>query len=121
MIDFSKNTYFVKRIEKDEVVEILKRHPKYRGFIGPAMINSYGFEQDNYDLLWEQIEKQFELFRSATILYLDNEYIKKSTILQHPWLVGLAEAYTSKECVQYDPQPLLPLLMRDDKLLMKVE
>ena len=34
MIDFSKNTYFVKRIEKDEVNKILKRHPEYRGYNG---------------------------------------------------------------------------------------
>ena len=121
MIDFSKNTYFVKRTEKDEVIKILKRHPEYRGFSGPSMLNTRGLNQDKHVLLWEQIEKQFELFRSATIQYLDNEYIKKSTILQHPWLVGLAEVYTSKDCVQHYPQPLLPELKKIDRQLMKVE
>ena len=42
MIDFSKNTYFVKRIEKDEVIKILKRHPEYRGFDGISMFNNGG-------------------------------------------------------------------------------
>ena len=37
MIDFYNNTYFVKRSEKDVVIEILKRHPEYRGFDGRAM------------------------------------------------------------------------------------
>ena len=85
------------------------------------MLNNRGFNQDNHMLLWEQIEEQFKLFRSATILYLDNEYIKKSTILQHPWLVGLAEVYNGKECVQYDPQPLLPELKKIDNPLMIIE
>jgi len=121
MIDFSKNTYFVKRTEKDAIIKILKQHPEYRGFNGLSMLNNRGFNIDNHMLLWEQIEEQFKLFRSAAILYLDNEYIKKSTIQQHPWLVGLAEVYNGKGCVQYDPQPLLPELKKLYPALIKVE
>ena len=121
MIDFSKNTYFVKRTEKDAIIKILKRHPEYRGFNGLSMLNNRGFNIDNHMLLWEQIEEHFKFFRSAAIRYLDNEYIKKSTIQQQPWLVGLAEVYTSKDCVQYDPQPLLSELKKIDRQLMKVE
>ena len=47
MIDFSKNTYFVKRTEKDEVIKILKRHPEYRGFDGISMFNNAGLYQGN--------------------------------------------------------------------------
>jgi len=121
MIDFSKNTYFVKRIEKDEVIKILKRHPEYRGFDGISMFNNGGLYQDNYTLLWKQIEENFKYYTSSNIQYLDNEYITDSKIKQHPWLIGLAEVYTNDEYVQHEPQPLLPELKKIDRQLMKVE
>ena len=92
MIDFYNNTYFVKRSEKDVVIEILKRHPEYRGYNGDAMINSYG-----------------------------NDYITMSMIQQHPWLIELSDVYINENCVKHDPQPLLPRLIQIDRQLMKVE
>lgn len=55
MIDFSKNTYFVKRTEKDAVIEILKRHPEYRGFNGLSMLNNRGLSQDNHIMILKVI------------------------------------------------------------------
>lgn len=121
MIDFYNNTYFVRRTEKDTVIEILKRHPEYRGFGSQYMFNNRGLEQDNHDLLWEQIDALFRYYQDSSIVYLDNEYINTSKILQHPWLMGLAEVYTNDECVQHDPQSLLPELKKIDRQLMKVE
>lgn len=121
MIDFSKNTYFVKRTEKDAVIEILKRHPEYRGFDSLSTFNNVGLYKNNYNLLWEQLEDNFNYYTSANIQYLDNEYITDSKIRQHPWLIGLAEVYTNNECVQHTPQPLLPELKKIDRQLMKVE
>ena len=121
MIDFSKNTYFVKRTEKDEVIKILKRHPEYRGFDGISMFNNAGLYQGNYNLLWEQIEDNFTFYKRSNIQYLDNEYITDSKIKQHPWLIGLAEVYTNDESVQHTPQPLLPELKKIDRQLMRIE
>ena len=121
MIDFYNNTYFVKRSEKDVVIEILKRHPEYRGFDGGAMFNNRGLDQDNHDLLWEQIDKRFNDYEGSNTLYLDNEYLKKSKIRRHPWLIGLAEVYTNNAYVRHNPQPLLSELKKIDRQLMKVE
>ena len=120
MIDFYNNTYFVRRCEKDEVIDILKRHPEYRGFEAGYVFASYGFEKDSYDLLWQQIDEQFQ-YSDVNITYLDNEYITESNIRHYSWLVELAEVYTNDEYIQHDPQPLLPELKKIDRQLMKVE
>lgn len=121
MIDFYNNTYFVKRTEKDEVIKILKRHPEYRSFQGEYEFNDCGLNQDNYDCLWEHIDILFCDYFDDDTIYLDNEYITPSEIQQHSWLVGLAEIYTNEDCVQHNPQPLLPELKKIDRQLMRVE
>ena len=121
MLDFYNNTYFVKRTEKDAVIEILKRHPEYRGYNGDAMINSYGFEQDKYDSLWKLINEYFDEYEESNVIFLDNGYITMSMIQQHPWLIELSDVYINENCVKHDPQSLLPQLIQIDRPLMKVE
>ena len=120
MIDFKNNTYTVTQAEKAEVIEILKKHPEYRGFEAGYVFESYGFEKDSYDLLWQQIDEQCQ-YSDINIIYLDNEYITDSNIRQHPWLIGLAEVYSNDDYVQHKPKPLLPELKKLGKQLMKVE
>ena len=120
MIDFKNNTYTVTQAEKAEVIEILKKHPEYRGFGAGYVFESYGFEKDSYDLLWQQIDEQCQ-YSDINIIYLDNEYITESNIQHHSWLIRLAEVYTNEDCVQHNPQPLLPELKKIDKQLMKVD
>lgn len=120
MIDFKNNTYFVRQTEKDEVIEILKKYPQYRGFEAGYVFESYGFEKDSYDLLWQQIDEQCQ-YSDINIIYLDNEYITDSNIRQHPWLIGLAEVYSNDDYVQHKPKPLLPELKKIDRQLMRVE
>ena len=120
MIDFKNNTYTVTQVEKAEVIEILKKHPEYRDFEAGYVFESYGFEKDSYDLLWQQIDEQCQ-YSDINIIYLDNEYITDSNIRQHPWLIGLAEVYTNEDCVQHNPQPLLPELKKIDRQLIIIE
>lgn len=121
MIDFKNTTYFVRRTEKDEVIKILKKHSEYRGFDDKHVFKNKGLEQENYYLLWEQIDKIFKDYRGSNTIYLDNRYITKLKIWRHPWLVGLAEVYTNDYYVRRNLQPLLPELKKIDKPLMKVE
>lgn len=65
-----------------EVIEILKKHPEYRGFEAGYIFESYGFEKDSYDLLWQQIDEQCQ-YSDINIIYLDNEYITESNIQHH--------------------------------------
>lgn len=53
--------------------------------------------------------------------YCDNEYITQSQIQQHSWMIGLAEVYPNEDCVQHDPQPLLPILKKIDQQLIRIE
>jgi hypothetical protein len=121
MIDFSKNTYFVKRTEKDEVIKILKRHPEYRGFQGEYEFHHNGHHKDNYNYLWKHIDDLFCCYTSEETIYCDNEYITQSQIQQHSWMIGLAEVYPNEDCVQHDPQPLLPILKKIDQQLIRIE
>ena len=98
----------------------MKKHPEYRGFEAGYIFESYGFEKDSYDLLWQQIDEQCQ-YSDINIIYLDNEYITESNIQHHSWLIGLAEVYTNEDCVQHNPQPLLPELKKIDRQLIIIE
>ena len=124
MIDFYNNTYFVRRTEKDVVIKILKKHPEYRGFRGGFIFHDCGLNQYEYDYLWETVDSIFSDYSDESAgdtIYLDNEYITQSQAQHNPWLVGLAEVYTNEDCVQHDPQPLLPILKKIDNPSIRMD
>ena len=119
MLNFHKNTYFVNYDDRDEVINILKKYPEYKGFTADCYWDDRTFK-DHYTPIWSELEHRFAEDGNVS-LYLDNEYITESNIQHHSWLIGLAEVYTNEDCVQHNPQPLLPELKKIDRQLMKVE
>lgn len=117
MIDFYNNTYYLRPEEFDEAIEILKKHPEYKGMWGLREFYDGKTNLDDYDSLWEYIDD----CRTGNNIYMDNEYITSKMIQQNPNIVKLAEVYDLSRYAQHDPQPLLPLLRLLDKQVLTFE
>ena len=119
MLNFYKNTYIVNYDDRHEVINLLKQYPEYKGFTADCYWDDRTFK-DHYTPLWSELEHRFAEDGNVS-LYLDNEYITESNIQHHSWLIGLAEVYTNEDCVQHNPQPLLPELKKIDRQLIIIE
>lgn len=119
MIDFYNNTYFVKRSEKDVVIEILKRHPEYRGFSGSKdmYLNKCDFEK--YKSLWQVLEDWLERFDITA--YLGNEFLTTKMISKNSDMIRLTEVFGNPRYAKHKPQPLLPYLRQIDNKLIRMD
>lgn len=119
MLNFHKNTYFVNYDDRDEVINILKKYPEYKGFTATCDWDDRTFK-DHYTPLWSELEHRFAEDGNVR-LYLDNEYITDTLIAKNPNVVKIAEVYTNRVFAQHAPKNLLSDLQQLAKPLIKVE
>ena len=121
MLDFYKNTYYIRLADKDEAIRILKKYPEYKGFTNDSFSDDKMLSGE-YQPLWVELKNRF----SSSIvgydhLFLDNEYLNDGFIKQHPESVKIAEVYSNGAFRQHEPIDLLPELKRLEKQVMMFE
>lgn len=64
MLDFYKNTYYITNDERQEVLELLKRHPEYKGCYSIQMpireVLKHCHHIDKFTTLYETLEAYFK-------------------------------------------------------------
>lgn len=121
MLDFYKNTYYIRLADKDEAIRILKKYPEYKGFTNDRFSDDK-MSKGEYQPLWLELENRFGgLLASNKRLFLDNEYLHDEFIKQHPESVKIAEVYSNGAFRQHNPVNLLPELKQLEKQVMMFE
>ena len=119
MLDFYNNIYTVTEDDLPEVLEHLKRHPEYKGFISAVtfMDNKYSIER--YDSLWYSLNFYFSI--SSGSVYLNNNLVIPKMIQSNPDIVKVARIHACVPDDYHGQQSLLTALMQLDKQVMRFD
>lgn len=119
MLDFYNNTYIVTEDDLPEVLEHLKTHPEYKGFISATtfMDNKCGIEQ--YDSLWYSLNFYFSITSGSVCL--TNNLVTPKMIQSNPDIVKVARIHVGIPDDEHGQQSLLTALMQLDKQVMRFD